>query len=181
MSTPLTTVPTTQDQPASGNPTSPSSPFSGGSTSSATEGPENHQDLHVLTILLQLEAQARSTHNLKELQFLMVNETRKLLPYRQAFFVQAGSTPHKSWRVEAASSLPIIQRDAPLIRWLERTIRTRRHTDQLATPQIFSEEDEPTSGQQEWKEFSFPYVCWCPLRVPHSFVIGGLWLAKDQP
>ena len=170
-----------QDQRSSADPEAVPSSFSGAQPSTAPNESKNPQDLQVLTILLQLEAQARATQTLKELQFLMVNETRKLLPFRQAFFVQAGPTPKNPWRVESASSLPVIQRDAPLIRWLERTIRSLQHQDRLTSLEVLTEQDCPRTGQPEWKEFSFPYVCWCPLRVPHSSVIGGLWLAKNQP
>ncbi len=68
---------------------------------------------------MQLEGMAREAQTLKELQFLAVNETRRLITYRQAFLLQAGQKDKTPYRVEAGSSVAVIERNAPLIQWLE--------------------------------------------------------------
>lgn len=140
---------------------------------------ETSVEHQALLTLLQLEPQARLAQSVKELQFLAVNETRRLLPYRQAFIFKAGTTPHKLCRLEAASSVPIIQRDAPLTQWLEHTLHTLRNKDDYRKTQHFTEADCPSEMKAEWKEFSFAHILWCPFVLPDHTFIGGLWLAKD--
>ncbi len=152
---------------------------SGSTTQALPEPPP--LELQAIFTLLQLEPQARMAQTVKELQFLTVNETRRLLPYRQAYLFRAGTTPQKPCLLEAASSVPIIQQDAPLTQWLERTLhQCREHGDKPRT-QRFSEEDCPPDLRAEWKEFSFPHILWCPLLLPDKTFLGGLWFAKEAP
>ena len=46
---------------------------------------ETQPDLSALSVLLQLEAMARAAESPKALQFIAVNETRRLVSYRQAY------------------------------------------------------------------------------------------------
>ncbi|MGB0909954.1 MAG: efflux RND transporter periplasmic adaptor subunit [Nitrospirales bacterium] len=138
-------------------------------------------ELQAIFTLLQLEPQARMAQNVKELQFLAVNETRRLLPYRQAFLFTTGSTSQKPCQLEAASSVPVIQRDAPLTQWLERTLHTYREKGDKPKTQRFSQDDCPPDLRAEWREFSFAHVLWCPLMLPDNTFLGGLWLTKETP
>ncbi|GJL62580.1 MAG: hypothetical protein NPIRA04_12340 [Nitrospirales bacterium] len=151
--------------------------------SSSNEQPQHGPPLESQAIftLLQLEPQARSAQSVKELHFLIVNETRRLLPYRQAFVFKAGTTPQKPCRLEAASSVPIVQREAPLTQWLERTLHTLRHKEDYRTTQRFSEADCSSAIKSDWKDFSFSHVLWCPFSLPDHTFLGGLWLGKDVP
>ncbi len=138
-------------------------------------------ELQAIFTLLQLEPQARMAQSVKELQFLAVNETRRLLPYRQAFLFTSGSTPQKPCQLETASSVPVVQRDAPLTQWLERTLHTYREKGDKPKTQRFSQDDCSPDLKKEWKEFSFAHVLWCPLMLPDKTFLGGLWLAKETP
>ena len=138
-------------------------------------------ELQAVFTLLQLEPQARMAQSVKELQFLAVNETRRLLPYRQAFLFKAGSTAQKPCHLETASSVPVIQRDAPLTQWLERTLHALREKEEPPKTQRFTEFDCPADLKVDWKEFSFDHILWCPFILPDKTFIGGLWLAKEAP
>ncbi|GJL51698.1 MAG: hypothetical protein NPIRA01_29250 [Nitrospirales bacterium] len=158
-------------------------PASTQSTTMPEDHPQQKPPLERQTVftLLQLEPQARSAKSVKELQFLIVNETRRLLPYRQAFLFKAGSSPSKPCQLEAASSVPIVQRDAPLTRWLERALHTFRQKNDYRKTQRVTAAECPSDMKSEWKEFSFPHVLWCPLILPDHTWLGGLWLGKDVP
>jgi hypothetical protein len=134
-----------------------------------------------LSTLLQLEGSARVAQSVKELQFLAVNETRRLLVYRQAFFLKAGNRDRTPYRVEAASSVAAIERDAPLILWVEQVIQSTRSTHRTDAPLRLSLDEYPDEIRTAWKEWSFPYVLWCPLRHPNQSILGGLWLARETP
>ena len=138
-------------------------------------------ELQAVFTLLQLEPQARMAQSVKELHFLAVNETRRLLPYRQAYLFSSGPTPRKPCHLETASSVPVVQRDTPLTQWLERALHALREKEEKPKTQRFSEDDCPPDLKAEWKEFSFAHVLWCPFTLPDKTFIGGLWLAKDVP
>ena len=63
------------------------------------------QPLIALSTLMQLEGMAREAQTHKELQFLAVNETRRLVTYRQAFIFKTGLTDESPYRAVAASSV----------------------------------------------------------------------------
>lgn len=130
-----------------------------------------------LSTLLQLEAEARRAESEKALQFLMVNETRRLINYRQAFlFSTMGGD---SQRVEAASSLSLIDRNTPFITWLEATVKKLHEADQT-TQRVSAGTFEPAQAGQ-FEEFSMPHVISCPLLLPDGQKIGGVWLARETP
>lgn len=137
-------------------------------------------NVNALSTLLQLEGMARDAQSVKELHFLAVNETRRLIAYRQAFLVKAGPSEGAPCRVEAASSVSLIDRNAPLIRWIERAVHAVRPKATDDAPLRISEADCPEELRADWKEFSLPYVLWCPLRLPDETFMGGIWLAREH-
>ncbi len=136
-------------------------------------------NINPLSTLIQLEGNARDAQSVKELQFLAVNETRRLIPYRQAFLLKAGPSEKVPCRVEAASSVSLIDRNAPLIRWLERAVHAVRNKNATDSPLRISEADCPEELRADWKEFSLPYVLWCPLHLSDKTFLGGIWLARE--
>lgn len=147
--------------------------------------PANNNDAQqtpsALTTLLQLEGQARTVQTTTELEFFMVNETRRLIRYRQAFLLRAGKNPRAPYEVQAASSVSVVERDAPMMQWLERVIRDIRSRSEVKGPVRVTAEDRPRALQCDWKEFAGPHALWCPLRHPDTSILGGLWLDRDQP
>lgn len=132
-----------------------------------------------LATLLQLEAEARRAESEKALQFLMVNETRRLINYRQAFVITtAGAGSH---RVEAASSLSIIDPNVPFVTWLESTVnKLPPGASPTAAQKVDETSLEPTEASR-FKEFSLPYAIYCPLPLHDGQSIGGVWLARETP
>lgn len=135
--------------------------------------------MHGLTVLMQLEAEARKAQTDKALQFLIVNETRQLLPYRQAFLFSSQGDPRSRCRIEAAASLAVIDRNAPLIRWVEAALDAMREKDLPDALQRLDSSKCRPGLAEDWREFSLPYVLWCPLLRPDGAFLGGLWLARE--
>jgi len=75
--------------------------------------------------LLVLEAQVRDAANLRELKYLIANETQKLIPAGQVFLHAKGKNG-KSGKLEMASSISQIDRNSPVVRWLEAELETSR-------------------------------------------------------
>ena len=133
-----------------------------------------------LTTFLQLEAMARGAQSLRELQFLIANETRRLIAFRQAFVFAAGHQAHSPYRVGAASSVASIEPHAPLIQWIERMAAIARAKDLKQGPVVLTEADCPDDLRASWKEFALPFVLWCPLRFAERTPVGALWLSREQ-
>ncbi len=136
--------------------------------------------MHGLTVLMQLEAEARAAQTEKALQFLIVNETRRLLTYRQAFLFSSPGDPRSRCRVEVASSIAVIDRDVPLIRWMELALDAMREKDRPDALQRLDSSKCPQGLAEEWRELSLPYVLWCPLCRPDGTSLGGLWLVREM-
>src|SRR6185437_13488655 len=129
-----------------------------------------------LAALTHLEGQIRAAKTLQELQFLSVNETRRLIPYDEAFLlILSSSSPDKeAYRVLNASSVAVVDRDAPLIVWLEQAVQAlRRPGNTSGQPMVVTEELLPDSLHSGWREFMKEHVFWCPLQHPDETVPGA--------
>lgn len=133
------------------------------------------------TMLLQLEGMVRAAQTQQELQFFFVNETRRLVPYRQAILLSPPTPSTQSYEVRAASSVPVVDRAVPLMQWTERLIRDLREASTGHDIRHVTESDCPAELRPAWKEFTPGYGLWCPLKHPGGQIIGGLWLTREQP
>lgn len=70
--------------------------------------------------LLRVEAAMREARDAEELTILALNETRKIARARQMLF--ADVSPSGVLRLTRVSGLPTLDRDAPVVRWLERAL-----------------------------------------------------------
>lgn len=78
---------------------------------------ELQHQIQGLGTLLQLQRQAREAESVAALGFVVVNDTRLLLEYRQAALFDADG------RVITVSGLPAVERNAPYVVWLERAVQ----------------------------------------------------------
>lgn len=123
----------------------------------------------------------RAAHTQQELQFFFVNETRRLVPYRQAILLSPPTPSTQRYQVRAASSVPVVDRSVPLMQWTERLIQALRQTSPGPDMRQVTEVECPAGLRANWKEFTPGYGLWCPLKHPGGQVLGGLWLTRDQP
>jgi hypothetical protein len=133
------------------------------------------------TMLLQLEGMVRAARTQQELQFIFVNETRRLVPYRQAILLIPPIPSSPRYEARAASSVPVVDRAVPLMQWTEQLIQELREIS--AGPDIRQVSDIDCSEElrRDWKEFTPGHGLWCPLKHPDGQILGGLWLTRDQP
>jgi hypothetical protein len=135
-----------------------------------------------LAALTHLEGQIRAAKTIQELQFLSVNETRRLIPYEQAFLLSASDSANEAYRVLNASSVAVVDRDAPLIVWLEQAVQALRRTGSTSEqPMVVTEELLPESLRAGWREFVKGHVFWCPLQHPDETLLGVWWFERDFP
>lgn len=134
-----------------------------------------------LAALTHLEAQVRAAKTVQELQFLAVNETRRLVPYQQAFLLTCDEPGAAACRVSTASSVAVVEREAPLIRWLEQVAQALRREHPGGEPMALTEETCPVSCREGWRDYVQGYVFWCPLKHPDETVLGAWWFEREFP
>lgn len=134
-----------------------------------------------LLVLLQLEASARRVQEIDALYFYIVNETRRLINYRQAVIFIADDNTRNTMRAKAISSIAVVDKDAPMVQWLEQNLNTW----QRANPELMLAALDATMVDAEsaeaWADFSLPYVAWAAMKTPAGKVMGGIWLARELP
>ncbi len=138
-------------------------------------------DPHLLVTLLQLESQARAAQTVKELCFLLANETRRLVSFRQACVFSVGTNLRTSCQVEVVSSVAVVDRKSPMVQWIEEVVASLWENQALQAPCHLNVEQCPKHLQADWRRFAFPHVLWCPIIWGNQRVIGGMWLARERP
>ena len=133
-----------------------------------------------LAALTHLEGQIRAAKTVQELHFLSVNETRRLIPYGQAFLLSPSGPAKEACRVLSASSVAVVDRDAPMIVWLEQAGQALSHAAASRhQPTVVTEDMLPHSLHRGWREFVQGHVFWCPLEHPDETVLGAWWFERD--
>ena len=134
-----------------------------------------------LSVLMQLESLARRAESLKALQFIIVNETRKLISYRQAYLLSSDGKHKDIHRLQAASSIAIVEKDAHLTKWMEKLVSNLYREKSVDPVQQIDAAMCPQEYKDGWKEFSMPFVLWCSLDLPNGKHLGVLWFTRETP
>jgi hypothetical protein len=143
--------------------------------------PQQITTLIHLAALTHLEGQIRTAKTVQELQFLCVNETRRLIPYDQAFLLSSPDPVTIPFHVVSASSVAVVDRDAPMILWMEAMGKALRQSQKADEPMVVTEELAPEELREGWREFVKGDVFWCPLKHPDETVLGVWWFERDMP
>lgn len=131
-----------------------------------------------LTTLLQLERDARHAESSVELGFLICNETRRLLAYRQAVLWEMDDAG--ALRIVAGAGSSDIEANAPYVVFVQRLLRTQGVAGLREIRALAVSEATPEVASQ-WAEFLAPHGLLVPLISPKGVMLGGLLLAADQP
>jgi multidrug resistance efflux pump len=142
---------------------------------------EQGSDLTAVSKLLQLESMARAASSAEALRFMIVNETRRLIPYRQAYLFLSLHPIKRDCELIAASSIAIIEKNAPFAHWLDKALVEIFDNESIASQRLLDMADCSDELKEGWKEYSLPFVLWTPLKLPDGTFIGGLWTTKESP
>jgi hypothetical protein len=124
-----------------------------------------------LVALLDLAKRARQAESVEALRFLLVNDTRSLLPYRQAALWT------RQHGIEALSGVLQVEANAPYAQWLKQVMaHVAQHQAQHGSVAV---ETLPAELSQPWSEWLPPHAYWLPLGSVEA--PAGLLLARDQP
>ena len=125
-----------------------------------------------IAALLDLARKARHVEDSVELDFMAVNSTHVLAPYRQAALWFA----HR--KVCVLSGVVQIEANAPYVQWLEKVCGTLHAAGPVDAQTLGSPLDD------EWADWLPAYGLWIPLTSASreaDGTAGGLLLARDIP
>ena len=135
--------------------------------------------VHPAVLLLELGHRARQAQTAQELEFLLVNDTRLLLPYRQAvWWTQEGD-------VQALSGVVQPDRNAPYAQWVAQVCRLL--AQQRAQLGVFTASDLQPDVAAQWSQWWPAHAVWLPVSqtAPGSAkaeaASAGLLLAGAEP
>jgi hypothetical protein len=130
-------------------------------------------EFQALATLVHLARRSRQVRDVAELNFLLVNETHALAPYRQAaLWLRDGS-------VATLSGVVSPEANAPYVQWL---VRVFRHLPSANTPVVLDATSLPANEWAEWGEWLPQHGLYLPLPGSGRRLSGGgLLLARDEP
>ena len=127
----------------------------------------------VISTLLQLEKSFRNASSLEELSYLLVNDSRSLINFRQAALWQIDTQ-----KIIAVSSLAVIDDNAPYIVYLKDVFKQLNNSQEKEMRSVTAKE-LPKNLAEEWNEWLPASALWIPLTAYGKPVQAGLFLARD--
>jgi len=127
--------------------------------------------------LLQFEAEIRDQASELELLYHLVNETRSLLNFSQAFVLKPEGSSDEM-QIHTVSSLAVIDRNSPAIRWIEELILGLSKDVDLANTHEFKACAYADSQDPETDEYPFTHMLWIPMKQRDGTCFAGLLLAR---
>ena len=154
------------------------------------------QPVNGLLMLLELQRQAWRQATMPELRYHIVNQTRRLIAYRQAAFLTVGERGRAT--LEAVSNIAVLEPNAHFAQWLDEAVRAVATGEHANSVHVVDPATLPASVRNAWGEWGPAQVLWCPLRkpeTPREMPPGapaesrgkavppqaGLWLGRDEP
>ena len=126
--------------------------------------------------LLILEAKVREAASLSELQFIIANETRKLIACNQ-IVVHRGNPMKSGWRIEKISSVSQINTHAPLVKYYHSQIRSGLKKQTLEKKPAIAITLKPN---EESQHFTSNEACYLPFKSKSKIHIGGMTILSDR-
>jgi hypothetical protein len=140
---------------------------------------EQQQHLLLLSTLIQLEKRIRQTQTLAEFAFAAVNETLRLIRYRQAVLWEMKLTGKPG--IQAVSGVDKPEKNAPFIVYLHDLIEKTLSTSDSRKILSLKKEDIDKRFQDGWQEWGIGVLLWCPLISPAGEIQGGLLFIRPEP
>lgn len=114
--------------------------------------------VHPAVLLLELGHRARQAKSVSELEFMLVNDTRLLLPYRQAVWW------NEAQGVAALSGVMQPDRNAPYAQWVHEVCA---HLAQADTQEVraVAAADLPPALATQWAQWLPGAAVWLPLAI----------------
>jgi hypothetical protein len=126
-----------------------------------------------LAELLRFEGDVRRQGTVDELVYFVANESRSLIEYDQMFVLRRAMV-RDGFAVHAASSLSLIDRNAPLIQAIEKAADSFGDSPQAVDAATLSDDGAIA-------DYPFHAWAWAPLKGRDNAPFAGLLLARSTP
>lgn len=131
-------------------------------------------DLSALLKLLQIESDIRRLSTEDELRYFLVNETRKVIGFRQAFLFRK----KYNWSLEAVSSVTNFGIHSPINRQLVKYIAQLNGKQDIDSPKLV--QLNVNEKLPALYDYIFPYAIWVPFKTRRGRVFSGLLLTHNK-
>ncbi len=131
-------------------------------------------DASILAALLQYEGDLRRQPSVDELLYFIANESRRVLGYEQMFVLRGGRLSD-DLHVACASSLATIDRNAPLVRAIEKAVGPIEH-DKPQPLHAAAQGDDAALAEYPFRNWQ-----WQPLTAADGAVFAGLLVMRTAP
>jgi Barrel-sandwich domain of CusB or HlyD membrane-fusion len=134
-------------------------------------------DTGSLAALLQYEGEMRRQGSVDELLYFIANESRNILPYDQMFILREAMVG-EGFHLAAASSIALVDRNAPLIQAIETGLKQRKKAMDLAAVNVHAGDWSDDSAIAD-----YPYHDWRwqPVIDRNGHIFAGLLFARAAP
>lgn len=118
-------------------------------------------ELNILK-LLQLEHNCRSSENIKELYYQIVNQTRTVVNYSQGILLTTDLTG--KYKVVSISDIPAIDSTSPFIQWVESVVSDLVKNEKSNEIFVVNKNDISEINYRSINEYSPPNILFVPLK-----------------
>lgn len=135
-------------------------------------------NLQSIGTLLQIEQDVRQAASDSAVEFIAVNDTFRILPYRQAVLWRQGDAGLPFLKL--VSGLADMPADSPYRQWMQQALR--QHVPGLVPGKAMRlvRADLPAPMQAGWDEWMGQSALLVTMPAPGGATVGGLWLTLDQ-
>ena len=129
---------------------------------------------------IDLEIEARQCPDLDALRFAVVNSTRKIAQFDQAFLVEPAMTG--VWCVTRASSVSKIDRNMPLVRGIDAWLQHPGHAEVMKRGELrlVNLEQEAKAWGLRFTSFAQPNALWLPIKARDGRMLAALVALKTE-
>ncbi|MEO0328863.1 MAG: HlyD family efflux transporter periplasmic adaptor subunit [Pseudomonadota bacterium] len=128
--------------------------------------------------LVTLQANVRAVKNERELTYLITNDSRIIIDVRQIFLVRHGRNTKP--RVISVSSLMQVERNAPLIRAIEKHVSHISSKSDGTNPITSTINDDVMEKNPDLRDYPFKEFLWMPMVNDKGDSFAGILFARDK-
>lgn len=132
-------------------------------------------------VFVGLEMEARQCRDVESLRFAIVNSTRKLAGFDDAYLVEPRKTG--GWSLIAASGVHAVDRHAPLVRFMEAWTAKSIEAGHVvpAEPKFYNLQSDAVRYGLDATDITLPYAFWLPVRKQSGELLAALIAVKKEP
>lgn len=156
-------------------------PAAGPAQSAPAPQPQPKPQMDAIGIFVALEIEARQCRDIESLRFAVVNSTRKLAGFDEAFLIEPGAGG--GWSIAAASGVHAVDRHAPLVRFMEAWTGKTAEAEgpALRDPKFFNLQSDAARFGLDVADAAMPYAFWLPIRKQNGDLLAALVAVKQEP